>query len=271
MVGLISCTHYIYCLKADGSLKSKHHGNGTISQVAIGDINNDGKPELVAYNAENPIHTALMRKTVAYDSSFNVLWTATCKDYTDASASFPILCDLMGNGYKNVLVEDCINWPPKGGSLKILSGLDGKAPDNSGGALYENDSFATQTLNERPVAVADIDESGHLSVVGEAHDSAGYVYGVCAITCNSWADGRNLFTSERYHITDINDNLTVPRVEPPNWQSHNTWDAQSISGGSGWGTPYQEWKYVNSSFGENIFFHSYSSCPRRRSRGKRHS
>lgn len=251
-----SCTHFIYCLRPDGSLKWKQHGKGTISQVAIADINNDSKPELVAYNSENPMGGILTRKVRAYrvnlaGTGLDTLWTVNITDFTDVSASFPVLCDLTGNGYRDIVIEGCTQWPPKGGMLYIFNGLDGKAPDNSGGAPYTNDTFATQTLNEHAASVADIDEDGHLEVVGQAHDTSGFVYGVAVLGSNSWQGGRNLFTSERYHITDINDNLSVPRIEPNNWQSHNSWDAQSTTGGGvGWGTPYVKWVYTNPSFGE---------------------
>src|SRR5262245_58181145 len=47
---------------------------------------------------------------------------------------------------------------------------------------------------------------------------------------NRWMPSRPLWNQHAYHITNINDDLTVPVSETPNWLSYNNY-RQNIQGG----------------------------------------
>jgi hypothetical protein len=40
---------------------------------------------------------------------------------------------------------------------------------------------------------------------------------------NRWAPSRTLWNEHSYHITNVNDDLTVPSVEQPNWKTWNNY------------------------------------------------
>ncbi len=241
-------TSYIYCLRANGTQKWVHTGTGFFSQPAIADINKDTNLEIVVHNSEvSPLKIIAFQEN-ASGTGLNTVWTASVEDTTPASVPPPVICDIDGDGDKDVLWVGCIYSGSPIGTLYILNGLDGKHPDNSGSPCYTNNNFASRTLAERGVAVADIDRDGHIEIVGISANG-GDTYGVAILGSDTWADGRNLFTSHLYHITDINDDVTVPKVEPKNWESHNTWLTQLTTGGSGFGSPTRKWDYANSGFG----------------------
>jgi hypothetical protein len=241
------CT--IYCLRPNGSLKWEITDLGYVSQPAIADINGDNKPEIVIHLSERSPKTVTALQENTSGNGLDVVWETTVVDDTPVSVPFPVICDIDGDGDRDVLWVGHINtMNPTDGALYIMNGLDGRHPDNSGGPCYTNSNFFSRTVCERGVAVADIDDDGHLEIVGISC-GAGYVYGVCALECDgSWAEGRNAYTSDLYHITDIEDDLRIPRIEPNNWETHNTWATQLSTGGTGLGTPTVKWSYYNSDF-----------------------
>ncbi|MDD5530101.1 MAG: FG-GAP-like repeat-containing protein [bacterium] len=243
-----SDVYYLYCLKTDGTLKWSYSGNGFISQPAIADINKDSQQEIVVHNSEVTPKTVIAFQENTSHNGLNVVWTAVVEDITSISAPPPVICDIDGDGDKDVLWVGCINSPPTG-TLYILNGMDGKHPDNSGATCYTDNNFASRTLCEHGCSVADIDGDGYVEIVGISPNS-GDTYGVAAIECDaSWATGRNIFSSQLYHISEVNDNVSIPNVETANWKSHNTWLTQLTTGGTGFGNPTLKWSYSNSTFG----------------------
>ena len=107
-----------------------------------------------------------------------------------------------------------------GNFLEVFNGADGKHPDGSGNPFYRNTQFSSRTAYEFP-GVADINNDGHSELVA-IHG----VYGFGALSSTGWKDLRNVMNEYTYHITNINDDLTIPRKELPSWIWHNTWLAQ---------------------------------------------
>lgn len=241
--------YYLHCLQADGTIKWSYTGSGFISPPAIADINNDTVPEIVVHNSEITPKTIIAFQENTSHNGLNVIWTAVVEDVTPISTTSPVICDIDGDGDKDVLWVGCSGCSPTGGVLYILNGTDGKHPDNSGSPCYTNSNFASRTYFEHACSVADIDGDGCVEIVGISANG-GDIYGVAAIECDScWATGRNMFSSHNYHITEINDNLYIPDVEPENWKNHNTWLTQLTTGGTGFGTPSLKWSYSNSALG----------------------
>ncbi len=243
---VISNTKSIYCLRNDGSQKWTYNLTAYVSQPAIADINNDTKPEIVVY--AYPKIRALQENIAG--TGLNIVWEADVEDISGgASSTPPVICDIDGDLDKDVI---WVGFRESGfvpvGDLYILNGMDGKHPDNSGSPCYKDTNFAARTVFERGVAVADIDDDGKVEIVGISANS-GDINGVAVLECDSWANSRKLFTSHLYHITDINDDVTVPNIESNNWQSHNTWLTQLTTGGSGFGNPILKWDYANAGFG----------------------
>lgn len=245
---------HMYCLRADGTEKWVHTGTGLISQSAIADINKDTIPEIVVQRA--PQQGATTKEIIAFkekadSSGLETVWTASGTDLTPASVPSPVLCDIDGDGDKDVMWIGRTKIIPCEGKLYIFNGMDGLHPDNLGGPCYVNSDFASRTYCEH-VAVADIDDDGHIEIVGIHPNGGNDSYGIAILGSDTWADSRNLFTSHLYHTTDINDDVTVPKIEPKNWENHNTWLTQLTTGGTGFGTPTVKHEYANSSFGKVV-------------------
>lgn len=247
---VVTSTYNIYCLRPNGSVKWSYSGKSQyISQPAMADINSDNKPEVVVY--QYPEIIAFQENTAG--TGLDTVWRAPVEDETGTvSASPPIICDIDGDGDKDVLWVGCIwNGYNPAGMLYILNGIDGKHPNNSGAPCYTDSNFTARTVFERGVAVADIDADGKVEIVGiSSNGGQTDISGVAVLECdNSWASARNIFSSHLYHITEINDDLSIPKIEPNNWMSHNTWLTQKTTGGSGFGNPVIKWISTNSNFG----------------------
>jgi hypothetical protein len=222
----VSCPnirHVLYCLNSDGSLRWKCAfptitSGKFVSTPAIADIDSNGTPDVVVWNGGNEKLYALTENSTG--DNVDTLWTAEALDNTPVSAACPFICDIDGDADKDVM------WI--GASLGIYNGLDGKHPDNGGGQFYKNTSFFSGTAMERIIAVADLDDDGHVDIVGSRGDS--WSSGLAVLSCTSWARCRTICPTYLYHITDVNDDLTIPRKEPQHWKTHNTWLTQLSEG-----------------------------------------
>jgi hypothetical protein len=161
------------------------------------------------------------------------LWVATIKDISSGGTASSVF-DFNGDGRAEVVYRDeC--W------LRVFNGPDGKTvfarPITSGTAL------------EMPV-VADVDNDGHADLVvpsdpiqmpgycmdqnperetGMAHTGVTQGLFVLKDPMNRWMPSRPMWNQHTYHITNINDDTTIPAVEPKNWTSYNNY-RQNVQG-----------------------------------------
>jgi hypothetical protein len=77
--------------------------------------------------------------------------------------------------------------------------------------------------------VVDVDGDGDVEIV--VPDARGvYVVGDAD---HSWVSGRTLWNQASYHITNINDDLSIPVSPDPNWPSYNSFRSGDITPGDG--------------------------------------
>jgi hypothetical protein len=206
----------LFCLTSTAQLKwSCDLGDQTnvlaLSVPAVADIDNDNFPEIVIFSR---LRTAIyaLRDT---GSGVDTVWKATAMDGTAISRPCPVICDIDGDNDKDVI------WIGTE-YLGIYNGLDGKHPDNSGNPYYKHWGFKGDTGDEHGASVADIDNDNHVEIVG--------IYGKSAVGVlqydAGWATSRKIFQDYMYHITEVNDDMTVPHIEPQHWKTHNTWLTQ---------------------------------------------
>ncbi|MSP59457.1 MAG: VCBS repeat-containing protein [Myxococcales bacterium] len=161
-----------------------------------------------------------------------VLWQRLTHDATSGGTASSVF-DFNGDGKAEVVYRDeC--W------LRVMNGPDGKTV------------FAQQitsgTALEMPV-VADVDNDGHADLVVPSDNVQGNNY--CQSTpegqtgqkftgstmgmfvlkdpMNRWMPSRAVWNQHTYHITNINDNLTVPKKEVANWTTWNNY-RQNVQG-----------------------------------------
>ena len=202
----------LYCVKSDGSIKwSKEiitYNASGLSMAAIDDINNDSYPEIVVFsNSYTDSKDSIFALQDAGDSA-RVVWVAGAADWIGGSSTIPVIYDLDGNGVKEVIWEGTEY-------LRIYDGSDG-------GVLYENTDLYSPTAHEHP-AIADIDGDGHADIITIYRNSE-----IAVLKCDDWIECRDQFSCYTYHITNINDDLSVPRIEPNLWETHNSWLSQGF-------------------------------------------
>lgn len=181
-----------YMLEHTGQVKwgpiSIPSGRGGAPTVA--DVDGDGQPE---------IGIAAATSYTMFRADGSIKWQAPITDGSSAGCSSTIF-DLNGDGIPEVIYGD-------EQFLRIFRGTDGfelgRVPKSSA------------TGAEYPV-VADVNGDGHAEIVVVAE---GTQKGIIVIGGgdNNWRNARRIWNQYAYHITNINDDGTIPRYEQPNW------------------------------------------------------
>jgi len=271
-------------------------GNGTF--VAIGDLNGDGKPEVIATTGTSAV--SIWRYTGAPDAStglgafewvqknININAAATI-GATDASVCDPTtgggpptVADFNGDGTPDIALAGAINYTILNGkTLTQQPYVDGGNPnsqqfflwdyyptddcssretgstifdftgDGKPEALYSDQQKlrifngpdgtplfetcnTTGTLVEYPLVV-DVDNDGHADIIVASN---AYATANVDIQCQeiengplgesgirvysdpnlAWVRTRAIWNEHAYHVTNVNDDGTIPRKELPNWQ-----------------------------------------------------
>ncbi|MBL9043321.1 MAG: VCBS repeat-containing protein [Myxococcales bacterium] len=205
--------------------------NGWGGAPTIADFDGDGRPEIGTagasyYYVYSPdcAQSPLPGKCKGVDEG--VLWQSATQDLSSGSTGSSVF-DFNGDGLAEVVYRDeC--W------LRVFSGRDGQklfaAPVTSG------------TVLDEPV-IADVDGDGHAEIVvasdaaqndacrkgrwstelGTPHSGATYGVRVLEDPQDRWSMARPLWNQHSYHITNINDDRTIPLREPESWKVHNTY------------------------------------------------
>lgn len=184
-------------------------GNGGAPTVA--DMDGDGVPE---------IGIAMLHRYVVLKADGTIFWTAPVQDLSGITGSS--VFDFDGDGKAEVVYADELN-------LYVFRGSDGaavfQAPNTSGTGI------------ELPV-IADVDGDDHADIVVVANDlfqRLGRSPGpsnngirVFQDRNNNWVNTRKIWNQHSYHITNINDDGTVPRLERNSWQVQNTYRLNAL-------------------------------------------
>jgi len=174
----------------------------------IADFDGDGAPE---------IGYALTTWYTVLDGNGTMLWRQPIVDrssgYTSAAAF-----DFDGDGAHEIVHMD-------EQTLRVFRGSDGE--------ILLSLPNRSSTWQEMPV-VADVDADGSAEIVVPRNDTVGggpagiRVFGPAG---GSWAPARGVWNQHSYHVSNINDDLTVSGsgttlCEPASWLQHNTYRAQ---------------------------------------------
>lgn len=205
-------------LNHDGTVLKKIQIGGTsFGPPAIADINSDGQAEiLVSVRLNNGTIFALQLTAAALANPLEtipvadvLLWSNTAEDVTSRTGIS--VYDLDGDGSWEVIWN---GFGPNAGGFRILSGADGSL-------IYNNPRINSRSVIDYP-AIADVDNDGHTELVTGDQEGL-WIIGAD----NLWIDSRNIWNQHSYHITNINDDLTIPIVEPNSWDVHNTYHTQT--------------------------------------------
>ncbi|NLN63704.1 MAG: VCBS repeat-containing protein [Myxococcales bacterium] len=177
--------------------------------LVIADCNGDRKPD---------IGLATRWAYVVYDNSGEVAWadfnTKGASSVAAGSAAF----DFNGDGVAEVLYADAQH-------LHVYKGPGSYAFDSSTG-YFKSDKFimdidnSSGTADEYPLVV-DVDNDGHSDIIAVSNDyqNAGHT-GIRAFydPAGRLVRTRRIWNQYNYHVTNIHEDGTVPKVAPANWR-----------------------------------------------------
>jgi hypothetical protein len=181
----------------------------------ITDFDGDGFPDVgTATSSAYVVLSGAKLMDMAFADADTFLWTRKTRDKSSAVTGSSVF-DFEGDGSAEVLYSDEIN-------LWIYAGVDGAD-------LLPKFCNTTGTLWEYPV-VADVDNDGQADVLVVSND---YYKDNLMIFCedgattrglriygspnNGFVRTRRVWNQHTYHITNINEDGTIPAVEATNW------------------------------------------------------
>ena len=173
----------------------------------VADFDGDGLPE---------IGTAGYSGYVVHDTDGTQLWLQTSQDQSSARTGSAVF-DFEGDGQAEVVYADEI-------ALYVYDGA-------TGAILMAETNHSSWTLFEYP-AIVDVDADGEAEIILASNDSinAGW-QGITAIgdLNSSWAPTTQTWNQHAYHITNVEDDLSIPAEPLMNWQTgHNSYRAGGL-------------------------------------------
>ena len=192
----------VVLLEHDGTLKwgpKAIPSGGRGGPPTVADFDGDGQPE---------IGVAGQFRYVVFEPNGDLRWTAEINDTSSAITGSAVF-DFNNDGSAEVVYND-------EQKLRIFSGA-------TGAVIFETVN-PTGTLFENPV-IADVDNDGHADIVAVRNNVGGVAGGVAdkqgvfvfTGQNNDWARARRIWNQHTYHVTNVNENGTVPQFEKPNW------------------------------------------------------
>lgn len=179
-------------------------GGGLGGPPTIGDMDGDGLPDIGVAGAY---------AYSAFRADGTLIWSKPSQDWSSQVTGSTVF-DFDGDGSSEVLYAD---------ETKFRA-FDGR----TGSVIFEIPNTSGTAL-EYPIVV-DIDADGHSDIVVVSNDYATlpnatvYSRGVRVYedANGGWVPTRSIWNQHAYSITNIHDDLSVPRNPEPSWKSHNT-------------------------------------------------
>ncbi|MFQ5858024.1 MAG: FG-GAP-like repeat-containing protein, partial [Anaerolineae bacterium] len=201
----------VYLLEHDGTVKwgplelPTRECPDTCTSVGgpptIADVDGDGRPEIGVANAY--FYTVV-------ETDGTLKWSSPTRDYS-SGATGSTAFDFEGDGAVEIVYSD-------EEKLRVYRGRDGTV-------LWETPSPSVTTY-EMPV-VADVDADGHAEILVVSNDVSGVpgphglqVYGD---PNDRWVPTRRIWNQHTYHVTNVDDDGTIPQVETDNWEVYNNY------------------------------------------------
>lgn len=179
----------------------------------VDDFDADGQPEI-------GVAGAYYYSVIETDGS--IRWSAAVQDYSSSVTGSSVF-DFEGDGAAEVVYAD----------EETLWVYDG----STGGVEMALSGHASGTLYEYPL-IADVDNDGSSEIIVASNNYAFSGWnGITVIgdETGTWAASRPVWNQFAYHITNINDDLSVPTTPAKNWLSWNNFRAGGmLEGPASW-------------------------------------
>jgi hypothetical protein len=186
-----------------------NHGGG--GPPTIADFNGDGVPDIgVAGGIGYAVFDGARLMDPQVANADTLMWIEQSQDCSSAFTGSTVF-DFDGDGVAEVIYAD-------EQFLRIYGGLDGDV-------LFQTCN-TTGTLHEYPV-IADVDNDGHadLLVISNSYSSIVCPDGdiktrglrIFGDEEGRWVRTRRVWNQHAYHVTNVEEDGTIPTVQTPNW------------------------------------------------------
>ncbi len=208
---IINWGHIIEALRYDGTSLWRYHTNNTSlyrpSPVTVADVTGDGEVNLITASAISAGFQVFDHLMMVLTADGSLVWEQTVRDNT-GSASGVAAQDLTGDGVWEIL------WNGATDGFLVIRGSDGKR-------LFNEPFTGSGTIVEYPT-MGDVDGDGVADVVVAGREGLFVISHV-----GRWTDSRPLWNQHNYHVTNINDDWSIPFTQPNSWELHNTYRTQT--------------------------------------------
>lgn len=180
----------------------------------VADFDGDGEPE---------IGVAAGSRYSVIEADGSVLWQAVTNDSSSGNTGSTVF-DFEGDGVAEVVYADQT-------SLWVFNGIDGAVK-------LQFTEHSNGTWLEYPV-VADVDGDDNAEIIVPHTPQNGSFTGFTVIgdRDSSWRKGLSIWNQHAFHITNINEDGTVPADADLNWLSYNNFRSSDVSGNYGLAAP----------------------------------
>jgi len=216
---------YVYLLDDDGVILMS--ATLPTDELNINPGNKNGGPPTIAdfdgdQQAEIGVATDLAY--TVYEADGSLTWSApvTIKDHSSGMTGSTVF-DFDGDGQIEVVYRD-------EDKLLVLDGATGQL------RLSLPVSVESGTGTELPL-IADVDADGHAEIIVTS-DGPGTNNGILVFGDDTqdgtedWMPARGIWNQHSYHVTNVNDDGSIPIVEQPSWLTHNTYRTQVTPDGA---------------------------------------
>ena len=176
---------------------------GNPGGVSIAELDGDGEIEIVT----SMLHEFEIDRTgmlYALNADGSLLWNAIAED--DSANNISTL-DLNGDGMYEVA------WNGRQLGFTIFNGPDGSI-------LFNEPLANSATGTDYPLFVDTDNDNQAEAIVATLGGIRVFGYGT------AWGEARPLWNQHSYHISNVNDDLTIPFSELNSWEIHNTYRTQ---------------------------------------------
>jgi hypothetical protein len=180
----------------------------------VADYDGDGEPE---------IGVASGSRYSVFDPDGSILWQKTTDDSSSGNTGSAVF-DFEGDGVAEVVYADQTR-------LWVFNGVDGSVK-------LESTEHSNGTWLEYPT-IADVDGDGHAEIVVPNTAQYGSYTGIHVFgdADDSWRPGRKIWNQHAYHITNVNDDGTIPARADINWLDYNNFRSGDMTAGDGVSAP----------------------------------
>ena len=210
---------------ANGYVRLQNHDGAKVWEQKLPGEGRGGAPTIADFDGDSSPEIGIADRDtyVVFEGDGSILWQKPTQDHSSHATGSSVF-DFEADGYAEVVYNDET-------SLRVYDGA-------TGAVLFEQPN-STFTAYEYPV-IADVDNDGRAEIVVAANDFVDTTGGqlfhgirVFGDAAGNWVRTRRIWNQHTYHITNINEDGSVPRVEEKSWLTYNSYRQNELTPSDG--------------------------------------